>query len=82
MCLQVATEKDHVFFPPKRKSKIPPKIHSVRSFLNAHVEQLLPGGRLKSPGMKKKRFASCRRIATAVAVDLRALIKEACFVWC
>lgn len=34
------------------------------------------------PWVKKKRFASCRRIATAVVFDLRALIKEACFVWC
>lgn len=35
-----------------------------------------------SPGVKKKRFVSRQCVTTAVAVDLRALIKEACFVWC
>lgn len=54
----------------------------LRDFSNTHVAQFLPSGRLPSPRVKKKRFVSRRHIATAVAVDLWVLIKEACFVWC
>lgn len=52
-------------------------------FLSTNVERLPHAWREAAvPRVKKKRFASCRHIGTAVVVDLRALIKEACFVWC
>lgn len=55
---------------PQRALKAPPEIDSKMSFPNTKAGARPAWQEAPVPGAQKKRFASCRRIATAVPLDL------------
>lgn len=76
LCVRGATEEDSQCLLPSS-----PELFQNPLCYEILVSSSWLAGGCRSPGVKKKRFVSRQCVTTAVAVDLRALIKEACFVW-